>query len=619
MTRRVLGQLCLVLLLVEAAAPLVARAGCTSPAEVAALGVSLDQNLRCARRELEQGSATSCASAAAPACAGSGVADVVDLVTGAGPAPAPAGSAARLQLRCQRAILGASKRFVGRRVRELASGLRQSRLASVFAPVRKACNGITVTTVQATQLPTLGGPCAPAVAPATGPLDGTRVARCTRGALDRLSGIMTSGVPRPNIVLVLTDDENVGGVPWMARVGDLQQRGVNFVNSFAPTPVCGPSRAGILSALYAHHHGVIYNYEAAPTFDSSSTLATWLHDAGYATAMIGKYMNYAADLTAVPPGWDQWQVLIGEETGDGNGYSQYGLDENGVDVQHGPAPGDYSTDLFARRGLDFMREHASEPFFLLFAPFAPHLPAIPAQRHAGSLAYIASWRPDNWREEDLSLKPTWVNFMRSITPADSAATYDAQRVSELESLLAVDEAVGKIEDSLESLGLTDDTLLVFTSDNGYHWGEHWWNSKFTQYEESVRVPLVVSYPALAPEPATRDELVANIDLAPTMAELAAAVVPGAVDGRSLVPLLTGPGAVHDDLLLQDWAAVIVPAWEGVRGPRFKYVHTDAQGGVMEELYDTIADPEELANLAFDPAYASTLDALRQRLSELQSQ
>lgn len=616
MRRYVPVSLAFVLLLLDAAAPPVAPAQCVAPGDVTALRRSIVEGLRCARLHLDGGSAVPCVATPPPSCAGSAVDDVLTLMTGAGVPAVPAGADERIQLRCQRAVLGAAKRYASKRLGELPRGLRQSRGASAFASVEKLCDRVTPVAVGATSLPSLGGACT-ASAAGPGPLDGERVARCTRAVLERLLAEATVGVLRPNVVVVLTDDENVASQPFLARVSDLRAHAIDFANAFAPTPVCGPSRAGIFSAQYAHHDGVITNYEAATTFDSSSTLATWLHDAGYATAMIGKYMNFAIDLPAVPPGWDEWQALIGEESG-GNGYTDYRISENGVLVQHGGSPREYSTDLLLARGIGFIQQHAQVPFFLMLAPFAPHLPAIPAQRHAGSLRYIVRWRPDNWRELDTSLKPTWVRFMQAATPRDDVEALDTLRSNQLETLLAVDEGFGRLEDTLEKLGLTDNTVLLFTSDHGYHWGEHWWNSKFTQYEESLRVPFIVSYPVRAPEPATRQGMVTNIDIAPTLAELAGATVPPGLDGRSFVAMLDGDATIRDDFLIQDWPALIVPGWEGVRGTRFKYAHTDSSG-LTEELYDEVADPGELANLAFDPAYASTLDELRARLAELQGE
>ena len=337
MRSHVLAWLVLPLVL-QVTVPRVAGAGCATPSEIAALDASLRGQLQCVRVRFDHGAAAPCQAPGAPACAGSGVAEVVDLVSGLG--PPPVGAQVKKQLRCQRAILGATRRYAGKRVREFARGARAARLASAFAAVRDACDGIAVADLQTSRLPTLGPPCATATA-TLGPLDGVRVARCARASLERLIGEMTTGVLRPNVVLVMTDDQNVASLPWMERVSELRRRGVDFTNAFASTPVCGPSRASLLSALYAHHHGVLGNYLAAPSFDSSSTLATWLSDAGYTTALIGKYMNYAADLDAVPPGWHEWQAALLDEYPGSNGYTHYAIDENGVTVPYGPAPRDF--------------------------------------------------------------------------------------------------------------------------------------------------------------------------------------------------------------------------------------------------------------------------------------
>ncbi len=589
-----------------------ADAACTSGAEVAALKASLAEHLQCARLRLEHGTAVPCAPAAPPACAGSGLAAMVDLLLGDAPPAAPVGPGALAQLRCQRAVLGAAKRYAGKRVTELVRGGRQARRAKVFASVRKACDRVTVVDVQGAPLPALGDPCRASTSGATGPLDGGRIARCSRAGLERLLVEMTVGTVPPNVVLVMTDDQNVASLPWMTRVSSLRRRALDFKNAFVTTPVCAPSRASLFTGRYAHRHGVVSNFLAAPSFDASSTFATSANDAGYQTALLGKYMNYAGSLTAVPPGWDEWQALVLEEGGY-DGYVNYALDVNGVEVPSGTSPRDYSTDLLAARSVAFLRSNAARPFVLVFTPYAPHLPAIPPARHDGYLQFIQPWRPPNWHEPDVSQKPNWVKFMKaSTTPEDSAAV-DAERTAQLETLLAVDDAFGRIEDTLETLGLTDNTLLVFTSDHGYHWGEHWWGSKFTAYEESIRVPLVMSYPVLAPEPAERSELVLNIDLAPTIAELVGGAAPAGADGVSLVPLLAAPGVVRQDFFIQGFGALIALPFEGVRDARFKYVNTPAPSGVTEELYDLAADPHELSNLAAEPAFAATLQQLRERL------
>lgn len=594
--------------------PGVADAACTTPTELSALASSLRSRLSCARLRLENGAALPCGVTPVPACAADGVDQLAAVLIGAGPPASRPGTAVRRQVRCQRAVLGAAARYAARRIPERASGVRRARRASVFASVESACSGFAPAVEQGVALPSLGAPCTAAVTPAVGVIDGRRVARCTRATTERLVAAMTQPVA-PNVVLVMTDDQNYASVPWMARVTAWRQRAVDFSRAFVTTPMCAPSRASLLSGQYAQHHGVVSNFQAASNFVADSTLATWLQDAGYVTGLFGKYMNYEQGLTAVPPGWDEWQALIGEDGG-GNGYTDYRIDENGVRVQHGGTAREYSTTLLAARALNFMEANAERPFLVVYTPFAPHGPAIPADRHAGALRYIAPWRPPNWHDPVVSTKPSWVSLMRSVTTPEATLATDDFRIAQLETLLSVDEAFGKLEDALEEMGLTDNTVLIFTSDHGYHWGEHWWDSKFTAYDESLRVPLALSYPVLAPEPARRDQIVLNIDLAPTIATLAGGTVPDGIDGRSFVHLLAGPGETRPDFLIRNWGAIIVPPWEGVRGERYKYISSDVTGGVDEELYDLETDPYELTNLAVVPQHAALLDQMRQRLEEL---
>ncbi|MBM4243447.1 MAG: sulfatase [Deltaproteobacteria bacterium] len=601
-----------VAVLLAAAGP--ASGACTIPADVADLVDSLRSHVDCARRRLADGEASPCTVKPAPACAGTGIDDAIALIAGAGAPSARPSFAARAQVRCQRAILGASVRYSRGRLLELSRGQRQARAAGVFASVRRACDGVPPIVEQGTPLPTLGPPCAASASPAAGALDGTRVARCVRAGLERTLAAMTRPVV-PNFVLVLTDDQNLASAASMPRLQSWQRNAVRFRNAFVSTPVCAPSRASLLTGLYAQRHGVISNFLAATTFDSSSTLATWLHDAGYATGIVGKYMNFAQVLPSVPPGWDQWQVLIGEDGG-GNGYTDYRVSENGALVQHGGPPHEYSTDLLVSRAEDFVLTHRQEPFFLLFAPFGPHLPAIPAPRHAGSLSDVAPWRPPNWHESIVSAKPTWVKFMKAIWEPAGTIEGDAFRIAQLETLLSVDDALGRLDDLLETTGLADNTVVVFTSDHGYHWGEHWWDSKFSAYDESLRVPMAIRYPVLAPEPADRDEIVLTLDLAPTIATLAGASVPAGLDGRDIGHLLARPGPTRDDILIRNWGAIIIPSWSGVRGERYKYVSLEVTGGVTEELYDVQSDPFELVNLALLPEYGAILDQMRLRLAEL---
>ena len=554
-----------------------------------------------------------CSAPAVPSCAGSHVDALLALVSGNGPTAVAPGASVRAQVRCQRAVIAAASRYGGKRIVELVRGNRPARRASVFSSVQKACDGLAPATEQGVVVPSLGAPCAASATPVAGAIDGKRMARCARAGVERLLAAMTRPVT-PNVVVVMTDDQNLASIAWMNRVQSWRSRSIDFTRAYVSTPVCAPSRATFLTGDYAHRHGVISNFLAAPTLDASSTVATWLHDGGYVTGLVGKYMNYEHLLPGVPPGWDEWQALDLDQGGDG--FTDYGVDENGTRIRYGGTPREYSTDLLAARALDFVRTNRDAPFFLLFTPYAPHLPAVPAPRHAGMMQLEPPWRPANWHEPDVSTKPGWVGFMKAYATPEATAVDDADRLRQLESLQSVDEAFGRLEDLLEKTGLFDNTVIVFTSDHGYHWGEHWWNSKFTAYEESLRVPLVVSYPARAPESASRDEIVVNMDLAPTIAALAGVPVPSGRDGIDVSGLLDGPGVTRDDFLIRNWGAIIVPPWSGVHEGRLKYVSLESSGGVLEELYDVEADPMELANLAFSPAYAADLDRLRQRLVEL---
>jgi N-acetylglucosamine-6-sulfatase len=401
---------------------------------------------------------------------------------------------------------------------------------------------------------------------------------------------------------------------------EIVKRGVEFQNGFVTTSLCCPSRASILTGRYAHNHGVLTNAPprgGAPLFDPTFALPVWLHAAGYQTGLFGKYMNaYYLIAPGVPPGWDAWQAFVQ----DGPLYFDYTVSENGVAVKHGHQEEDYSTDVMRDRTLAFIEQNARRPFFALFAPFAPHDPAIPAPRHVGRFAGVPPWRPPNWEEPDVSLKPVWVQFQKAITQADRSVQTDQLRIGMLESLLAVDEAVAALLARLEQLGLADDTMVIFLSDNGLHLLEHWWTFKETLYEEAIRVPFAIRYPALVPLGRRADELVANIDLAPTIAAVAGATVPGPVDGASLVPLLDGSAAGwRTDLLFENFVTFLILPSSAVRTDRWKYIHTETTFGIADELYDLQGDPYELVNLAFDPGHAALLAALSARLAELEAQ
>jgi N-acetylglucosamine-6-sulfatase len=420
--------------------------------------------------------------------------------------------------------------------------------------------------------------------------------------------------PRPNVVVIVTDDQrwdSLGVMPIVQR--ELVGRGVTFTNAFVSNPLCCPSRASILTGDYSHTTGVyrqIPPFGRFEAFHDGSTLATWLDGAGYDTALVGKYIDgyQHAGLTGyIPPGWDRWVGFIHA------GYLDYQLSIDGEVQAFGEAPGEYSTDVLAGEAVRFIRG-AQGPLFLYFAPEAPHAPAIPAVQDR--LAFTGDPVPmaPSFDEADVSDKPAYVRDLPRLNEARRAEVVAFARDQD-RTLLAVDRAVGQIVEALRATGRLQDTLIVFTSDNGISYGEHRWTKKEVPYEESIRVPMVVRFdPAGVTKP--DDHIVAKIDIAPTIAALAGVATP-AVDGRSLLPLLGPPGSDppwRQDLLLEHMEGTNpVPTYCGVRAVHSVYVRY-ATG--EEELYDLVGDPFELHNLAADPSAAGLLSSMRARLDSL---
>jgi N-acetylglucosamine-6-sulfatase len=421
-----------------------------------------------------------------------------------------------------------------------------------------------------------------------------------------------SAATQPSIVLILTDDQRWDTLAAMPTVGrEIVARGVTFTNAFATNPRCCPSRASILTGRYSHGTGV-YTVPGFAAFDDSSTVATWLQDRGYRTGLIGKYLvGYPGEF--IPPGWDDWSAFSR-----GTNYYNYALWTNGAEELRGDRPVDYSTDVLANKATSFIRStDVRTPLFLLYAPFAPHgrsgdrLQATPAPRHAGAFAEIEAWRPPAYNETDVSDKPSWIRN-RGLFSTDLIARGDAFRESQLESLLAVDDAVGEIVAALEETGRLANTMIVFVSDNGHAWGEHRWFNKAVPYEESIRVPLVIRYDPLTSSGWKDGHIVANVDLAPTLAQLAGAQAPGA-EGMSVLPLLERRGvAWRRDLLLENLGPPI-PTYCGVRSNRYTYVQY-RRG--EEELYDLAVDRYQLQNRALDPLFRQAIVTFRSRLQTL---
>ncbi|PYQ07372.1 MAG: hypothetical protein DMF83_09705 [Acidobacteria bacterium] len=433
----------------------------------------------------------------------------------------------------------------------------------------------------------------------------------------------------PNIIFIVTDDLDARSFAFMPLVKNLiGDRGVTFASSYVSVPVCCPSRASILTGKYAHNHGVLFNGPPDGGFEGfhdageeRSTLATWLKDKGYRTAMVGKYLNgypSGGDPNYVPPGWDEWFGIDSELTSDT--YYNYGVNLNGQRVSFGDGPDDYETDVLARRATDFLRDAVRDrekPFLLYLAPSAPHTSAIPAPRHASAYPDVFAPRVPSFNESDVSDKPQWVREMNPLGPRD-IEKLDRLYRNRLQTLLAVDEMVQHVMGTLEQAGVLDETYVFFTSDNGFQMGEHRFpHGKDSPYEESILVPLVVRGPGV-PAGRVLSHLVSNVDFAPTFAEMAGAPIPPDVDGRSLMPLLgSSPPAADSwrkEALVEHFARQRsgIPAFRELRTPTLAYVEYDDGNG---ELYDMQADPYELDN-AFASAPAATVAALSSRLAVL---
>jgi arylsulfatase A-like enzyme len=357
----------------------------------------------------------------------------------------------------------------------------------------------------------------------------------------------SAGTPeRPNVILILADDLDAASISHMPNLQSLLiERGTTFENAFVTDPLCCPSRATILRGQYAHNHDIIGNEPPHGGFEKframghqNSTVATWLQDGGYRTILVGKYMN-GYEGTHVPPGWDEWYAVSGN-------YMSTQLNENGRINDYDPEQ-DYLTDVLGERAGGYVgRPGGGTPsffvphrsFFMWLGTNAPHQPADPAPRHADALADVSLPKPPSFDEEDVSDKPDWISDNPPLNPQQVELAEDLYR-KRLQSMLAVDEMIGRLVQTLRESDELDDTYIFFTSDNGFHLGTHRLTAgKWTAYEEDIRVPLIVRGPGV-PEGERLEHLVLNNDLAPTFAELGGAEAPSFVDGRSLAPLLTG--------------------------------------------------------------------------------
>jgi N-acetylglucosamine-6-sulfatase len=459
---------------------------------------------------------------------------------------------------------------------------------------------------------------------------------------------------RPNVVLVMSDDQAAETQRYMPRTNALLGRGgVTFNNSFASYSLCCPSRATLLTGQYAHNHDIRGNTPPAGGYSKlapflGNSLPAWLQKAGYYTGHIGKFLNGYGNTspdTEVPAGWSEWYGALDDpDAFTGGTYTMYGytLNENGSIVHYGSTPdvvdpATYQTDVYSAKAQDFIRRRApkKKPFFLSVATLASHTESggacacagnnpRAAPRHEGALANEVPLSRPNFNEADVSDKPQTIKDLTLMNAAQQEAVRERYR-AQSESLLAVDEMIQRIADALKAKGELKNTVIIYTADNGFFHGEHRVRQgKVRLYEESIRVPLLMRGPGV-PKGKTRSQPVANVDLAPTIVDFADAKARRKMDGRSLLPLM-------DDSLLSPGRPIVLEAFFNADDPdenpetpptNYQAVRTDrylyARYGTGEqELYDLQTDPFELQSRHSDPAFGAVRASLDRLLAESKS-
>jgi N-acetylglucosamine-6-sulfatase len=438
----------------------------------------------------------------------------------------------------------------------------------------------------------------------------------------------------------MTDDQTSESMRVMPLTRSLiGSAGVTFDNSVVTYALCCPSRATFLTGQYAHNHRVLSNGSPEgghARLDHSNTLPLWLQEAGYATGHIGKYLNGYGRVDALEPipGWTELYVAS-DNTADK--YYNYRLNENGTLVPYLATPDHHKSDVYTSKGVDFIRRRApaaaagEQPFFLFLTHLAPHtgnpkepgdpsMPtALPAPRHKGRFAGEALPPSPAFNEANMSDKPASMRSRSLLTATQVREIREVYRQG-LESLLAVDEGVAGIIEALQDEGVLDNTFVIFTSDNGYFHGQHRIPSgKILPYEPAVQVPLLIRGPGVTPG-VRISEMVANVDVAPTIVEAAGATARRTMDGRSLWPFLSGgqttwPGSPRH-VLVEDSPRGSKPTvfWSIKRG---RYVYTEYANG-NRELYDLVTDPAQVTSRHTKSAYASIRQQLATRLAALKT-
>ncbi len=413
-----------------------------------------------------------------------------------------------------------------------------------------------------------------------------------------------------NILFILTDDQRFDALglvnPYFEtpHLDDLAKGGILFENAFVTTSLCSPSRASFLTGQWAHRHGVLDN--STPLDPATPTFPRLLQQAGYETAFVGKW-HMGGDSNEPRPGFDHWVSFRGQGV-----YLDQRFNVNG---EYRNTKG-HTSDRITDFAVEYLQRPHDKPFMLYVSHKAVHADFVPAERHEGSYDGREYPRPATMAdtEENYAGKPTWVRAQRNTWHGvdgmyHHTVEYDDFTRRYAETLRSVDDNVGRIVETLKGLGLLESTLIVFTSDNGFQFGEHGLIDKRTMYEASIRVPMIAHCPELFAGGQRRQQMVLNVDICPGFLEAAGVPVPETVQGRSFYPLLADSAAEWRDAFAYTYfwerAFPQTPTVLGLRTDQYAYMRYH---GVFDryELYDIVADPDETKNLIGD--YYTTTEA-----------
>lgn len=450
------------------------------------------------------------------------------------------------------------------------------------------------------------------------------------GAAIALSSVLTCSVSNaqpeqhkvsseapPNIVFILADDHrwdylSAMGHPFIEtpNIDRIAKDGVLFENAFVTSSLCSPSRASYLTGQYPQQHGVQNNF--TPWDNRNITYFEYLKQAGYQTAFIGKW-HMPGEIPALR-GLDQF-VTFDYKNGQGAYYGTPYI-VNGTALKKGetPFPGaevtGYITDDLTNFALKYIEDNRDKPFALYLSHKAVHLPMTPDPEAAG--------RYDSQKVELPEEADSWLSFADGNFKHFLWSPLEEKVKDYAETAVAMDQQIGRVLDKLDELGLAENTLLVYAADNGYLWGEHRLIDKRWSYEESMRVPFVVRYPKALEQPGRRSgEMVLNLDLAPTILQVAGINIPEHMQGKSLLPLLEGKREEHRDAWLYKYFEDYpypVPEQTALRTKRYKLI--DYARGKKDELFDLQTDPREQHNLIDDKSMGETYRRLQAKLEAL---